>query len=126
MFREKMLMLLDAGVDPLEVSIMKWKGAVETIQDLEGFYTIGTCGLCEKYYGPLDDPEDVEELDNLEKIRCVGCPVSVAVGQIHCFGTPLEAMDAFVESRDMDGLLEVAKMEVNFLESLRKPTDYQI
>jgi len=78
MNREEMLRRLQAGEDPLDLSIEKWQNIVDCVnrirkarefpEELE--QGCGNCALCEAYLG------------------CVDCPIRQRTKSISCLGTP--------------------------------------
>jgi exonuclease VII small subunit len=101
MNREEMLRRLDAGEDPLEVSIAKWQKIVENNgKRPDGTNDAATCALCETY----------QESD------CNGCPVTKKTGEGCYMNTPYKK---WIFAND-NNKLQAAKEELAFLISLRK------
>ena len=97
MNRKDMLKRLEAGEDPLELSIEKWRDIV----DGKGCdYGSNNCALCE-----IVD-------------HCYSCPVNVVTEQ-ECYGTPYYE---YVYAPTEEIKKEAALAELKFLLSLRKKT----
>lgn len=89
--------------EALEGSVRKWEGIVEgTVEDLGSF----NCPLCHIF--PYNEGSDV----------CGGCPVKATTGQGECQGTPY---DDYIRENSVEN----AQREVDFLISLRSPSDEQ-
>ena len=106
MDRKRMLELLKEGIDPLEISIMKW----EDIVNRRGYdKRSDNCALCEVYFNAC------------ENMMEVSCPIG------SCESTPY--IDWIAHHYEMHGKLdlrircttcrELALKELRFLDSLR-------
>lgn len=109
----------------LEGSIVKWREIVAGERENEA---AGDCPLCQ-----LFNPYQTS-FPKLERVKdgCLGCPVMARTGQSFCRGSPYERyedLESTIDSEDedsdedyddnVDRLLEIAKEELAFLESLR-------
>lgn len=95
---EEMRRRLEAGEDPLDLSIQKWQDIVDGKGEEQGWKN---CALCQVY-------------------SCEGCPIAEA-GYVFCHGTPYET---YCDARDRGAteaeLKEIAKREIDFLKSLKR------
>ncbi len=71
MTRKEMMTRMNAGEDPLEISIQKWQDIVDGTGTDEGIYN---CALCYKYLQIEND--------------CKRCPIYEKTGEKACRGTP--------------------------------------
>ena len=112
MTREEMLKRLEAGEDPLDLSIEKWADLIEHLNKItnlkeyderleKGQYN---CALCELY------------LDN----TCAKCPVKTATGSAECRKTPYRHFWCAWISENLEAMREAAIAELEFLKSLKK------
>lgn len=69
---------------------------------------VKSCGLCAKFYRRDYSPS------------CAGCPVSQKTGLVGCAGTPY---NHFSEAINIDEQRAGAKAMVDFLKSLKRPTE---
>ena len=101
MKREEMLRRLEAGENPLELSIEKWQDIVDK-KGTEDSYL--NCALCEIY--------------NKGLYLCPGCPVATKTGSQFCVGTPYADYEkAQIHHKTRK---QIAIQELEFLKSLRK------
>lgn len=83
MYREEMVMRLQNGEDPLELSIEKWESLLEQAKtdanEFDGFeFSSSTCALCYIY----------RYVKN--QVDCGSCPVFEVTNLPYCHNTPYE------------------------------------
>jgi hypothetical protein len=109
MNRGEMLARLEAGEDPLELSIEKWQNIVDGTAVDDGAFN---CALCEKYYR--------ERHGFSSALFCTKCPVQLKTKRPFCNQTPYRdyvyAIDAGKTTQEQH---EAAVAELAFLKSLR-------
>ena len=105
MKEKEMIERLDAGEDPLELSIEKWQDIVDGTGKCDGIYN---CALCEKYVKDFSP-------------YCKGCPVKEKTHKQFCQGTPYAKYSNELDKykHDTTTLQTFAKEELAFLKSLR-------
>jgi hypothetical protein len=97
MDRKEMLERLEAGENPLEVSIQKWQDIVDGKGKNDGAFN---CALCLTF-------------------RCKDCPVTVKTGGHSCHHTPYYYYILAEERGDKELMRKYALEELIFLKSLR-------
>lgn len=116
MLKDEMLKLLHEGVDPIEISIQKWRDVIYGTGPECGAWN---CALCEKFMYTSDE-------------FCKFCPVKQKTGTTSCKDTPyVEFVDHIKEcpvcnrgsAREESAVLcnigyELGKKELYFLQSL--------
>jgi len=113
---EEMCEGLAAGKDPLELAIQKWVDIVAHLEQIYFFEQFDSelqqgcenCALCEKYYFCVEGIT-----------FCAGCPVYKRTKREMCEATPFEDFLCAKRDRNRDKMLECARRELAFLESLR-------
>ena len=111
MYREEMLRRLEDDEDPLELTIGKWEDLVKHLESIEDFddYDMGleagerNCALCYVF----------------DCGCCEGCPVTEAV-PTGCKDTYFINFARACDNEDLEGMKMSAKLELGFLEGLRK------
>jgi len=113
---DEMIKRLDAGENPIDVSIKKWEDALEfaescKVHDYSFFGDIwymvlfaDNCALCYKY---IDD-------------GCRCCPIFLKTGKAACYGTPFIEVKHAIKEQDADRLINGIKDEIKFLKSLKE------
>jgi len=110
MDRKDMLERLMQGVDPLIVTIEKWKDIVNGVGVDEGGFN---CALCETYRPkPSEDPS--------QAVKCGKCPIYEATGKPLCMGTPYKTFRLAMEDKDTKAANRAALEELIFLRRLQK------
>jgi len=101
---EEMRRRIEAGEDPLELSIQKWQDIVDGTGECFGAYN---CALC---YIHIDS-------------YCKGCPINEA-GHPSCHDTPYyDYRDAKEQGASKEKPLKIAERELHFLKNLKKKRD---
>jgi len=112
---EKVSKRLEAGEDPLDLSIEKWRRVVKHLSGITRFEEydwevemgVCNCALC-IMFAPH---------------KCNGCPVKKATGYGKCNKTPYEDFREARIDKDLKGMQKAAIAELKFLESLKGGKD---
>ena len=94
----------------LEESIKKWERNAEIKFLDDAVMGWNNCPLCAIFY-----------FDKQGFTSCKGCPVYEFTKLIGCANTPYDRAEDAEDNRDLEGFLQAAKDEVEFLKSLRSP-----
>ena len=108
----EMIRRLEAGEDPLDLSIEKWEDIVKHLNKIHNFSDynemleagILNCALCERFFC----------------FRCEDCPIETATGQPYCYGTPYVLFRKAQENRNLEAMRKEAIAELEFLKSLKQ------
>ena len=108
---EEIFKRLEAGEDPLNLSIEKWEDIVKHLDGITEFAEfnqevevgVSNCALCLAY----------------ARYKCNGCPVKKATGYGSCDKTPYEDFRQARINQNLEGMRKAAIAELKFLESLK-------
>lgn len=97
-------------LDATIASIAHWEENIHRLTlGLRGDYSWRNCPLCRKYFLPVG-----------KKGSCEGCPIMAVTDMSHCTDTPYDEIRRLVNADAPSSLLlEAAREEVAFLESVR-------